>query len=78
MNFLAPVEHTMIFYKLQHRIIKPLEQFAAHFRKDRRHPFPMNIKLFEKYITRSVKAIFNYFADKTNKGEITIVVEGQQ
>jgi 16S rRNA (cytidine1402-2'-O)-methyltransferase len=79
LEVLSQEERTMIFYESPHRLIKTLEQFAAHFGEERQASVSRELsKLFEETINGSLKEIINYFAEKIIKGEIVIVVEGQK
>jgi 16S rRNA (cytidine1402-2'-O)-methyltransferase len=58
----------MIFYESPHRLIKTLEQFAAHFGEERQASVSRELsKLFEETINGSLKEIINYFAEKIIK-----------
>jgi len=79
LEFLAQEERTMIFYESPHRLVKTLEQFAVQFGEERQASVSRELtKLFEETINGSLKEIISYFAEKTIKGEIVIVVEGQK
>ncbi len=79
LEVLSQEERTMIFYESPHRLIKTLEQFAAHFGEERQASVSRELsKVFEETINGSLKEIISYFAEKTIKGEIVIVVEGQK
>ncbi|WP_234733550.1 16S rRNA (cytidine(1402)-2'-O)-methyltransferase [Tellurirhabdus bombi] len=69
---------TMIFYESPHRLLKTLEQFAEYFGPDRPASVSRELtKLFEETIRGTLQEIITYFAEKTIKGEIVIVVQGK-
>jgi 16S rRNA (cytidine1402-2'-O)-methyltransferase len=76
---LAAEERTMIFYESPHRLLKTLEQFAEYFGLERQGSVSRELtKVYEETINGSLTEIINYFAEKTIKGEIVIVIEGQK
>ncbi|AEI51824.1 16S rRNA (cytidine(1402)-2'-O)-methyltransferase [Runella slithyformis] len=71
-------ERTMIFYESPHRLLKSLEQFAEYFGADRQASVSRELtKLFEETIRGTLTEIIAYFAEKTIKGEIVIIVAGK-
>lgn len=71
-------ERTMIFYESPHRLLKSLEQFSEYFGADRQASVSRELtKLFEETIRGTLTEIIAYFAEKTIKGEIVIVVAGK-
>ncbi|ODS84442.1 MAG: 16S rRNA (cytidine(1402)-2'-O)-methyltransferase [Cytophagaceae bacterium SCN 52-12] len=69
---------TMIFYESPHRLLKSLQQFAAYFGADRQASVSREIsKHFEETVRGSLNEIIAYFAEKTIKGEIVIVIAGE-
>lgn len=79
LEILSQEERTMIFYESPHRLVKTLEQFAQHFGDERPASVSRELtKVFEETINGSLREIITYFAEKTIKGEIVIVVEGQK
>lgn len=71
-------ERTMIFYESPHRLLKSLEQFAEYFGADRQASVSRELtKLFEETARGTLTEIIAYFAEKTIKGEIVIVVAGK-
>lgn len=71
-------ERTMIFYESPHRLLKSLEQFAEYFGADRQASVSRELtKLYEETIRGTLTEIIAYFAEKTIKGEIVIVVAGK-
>ena len=70
---------TMVFYESPHRLLKSLEQFAEYFGDDRPASVSRELtKVFEENIQGSLREIIAYFAQKTVKGEIVIVVGGKE
>ncbi|RRB02893.1 16S rRNA (cytidine(1402)-2'-O)-methyltransferase [Larkinella rosea] len=75
---LAEESRTMIFYESPHRLIKSLTQFAEVFGPDRPASVSRELtKLFEETVRGTIQEIITYFAEKTIKGEIVIVVQGK-
>lgn len=76
---LVDESRTMIFYESPHRLLKCLEQFAEHFGEDRPASVSRELtKLYEENVRGSLREIITYFAEKTVKGEIVIVVGGKK
>ena len=72
---LAQIPHTLIFYESPHRLLKTLEQFKSVFGPD----CPVSVsreltKIHEETIRGSLAEVINYFANKTVKGEIVIIL----
>ncbi len=75
---LAEEERTMIFYESPHRLLKALEQFSAFFGPDRQACVSRELtKIYEENVRGTLHEIITYFAEKTIKGEIVIVVAGK-
>ncbi len=75
---LSAEERTMVFYESPHRLLKALEQFKTYFGPDRQACVSRELsKMFEENIRGTVQEIIDYFAEKTIKGEIVIVVAGK-
>ncbi|MFC5408966.1 16S rRNA (cytidine(1402)-2'-O)-methyltransferase [Larkinella bovis] len=71
-------ERTMIFYESPHRLLKTLTQFSEVFGPERPASVSRELtKLFEETVRGSIQEIIAYFAEKTIKGEIVIVVQGK-
>ncbi len=69
---------TMIFYESPHRLLKSLQQFAEYFGADRQASVSREIsKHFEETARGTLHEIIAYFAEKTIKGEIVIVIAGE-
>ncbi|GAB3898503.1 16S rRNA (cytidine(1402)-2'-O)-methyltransferase [Larkinella knui] len=75
---LADETRTMVFYESPHRLVKSLTQFAEIFGPDRPASVSRELtKLFEETVRGSIQEIITYFAEKTIKGELVIVVQGK-
>lgn len=76
---LAEESRTMVFYESPHRLLKSLEQFTEYFGEDRPASVSRELtKVFEENVRGSLREIITYFAEKTVKGEIVIVVGGKE
>ncbi|GAA4456662.1 16S rRNA (cytidine(1402)-2'-O)-methyltransferase [Nibrella saemangeumensis] len=76
---LANEERTMIFYESPHRLLKSLEQFSQYFGSDRQASVSRELtKIYEETVRGTLPEIIAYFAEKTIKGEIVIVVQGKE
>jgi 16S rRNA (cytidine1402-2'-O)-methyltransferase len=75
---LVSEERTMIFYESPHRLVKALQQFAEYFGADRQVCVSRELtKIYEENIRGTLTEVTAYFADKTVKGEIVIVLAGK-
>ncbi len=76
---LAEEERTMIFYESPMRLVKTLEEFATWFGAERICSVSRELtKLFEENKRGPLAEVAAYFAQKTVKGEIVIVVAGKE
>ncbi|GHB80580.1 16S rRNA (cytidine(1402)-2'-O)-methyltransferase [Persicitalea jodogahamensis] len=76
---LAEENRTMIFYESPHRLLKSLAQLAEYFGEDRQASVSRELtKLYEENVRGTLTEIITYFAEKTVKGEIVIVVAGKK
>lgn len=74
---LALESRTMIFYESPHRLLKTLEQFSEYFGVERKACVARELtKIFEENIRGTLQEIIAYYEQKTIKGEIVIIVEG--
>ena len=74
---LVEEEKTMIFYESPHRLIKALEQFSETFGANRLVSVSREIsKLHEENIRGTIEEIIQHFKEKTVRGEIVIIVAG--
>jgi 16S rRNA (cytidine1402-2'-O)-methyltransferase len=75
---LSDEERTMIFYESPVRLVKTLEELAGYFGADRPCCVCRELtKLYEENKRGSLSEVAAYFAEKTVKGEIVIVVAGK-
>lgn len=75
---LAHEERTMIFYESPMRLVKTLEDFATYFGEDRPCSVSRELtKMFEENKRGTLKEVAAYFATKTVKGEIVVIVAGK-
>jgi 16S rRNA (cytidine1402-2'-O)-methyltransferase len=78
LNALKEEERTMIFYESPFRLVKTLEQFAEAFGPERRASVSRELsKMFEENKRGTLQELAEYFAAKTVKGEIVIVIQGK-
>jgi 16S rRNA (cytidine1402-2'-O)-methyltransferase len=70
-------ERTMLFYESPMRLVKTLEEFITYFGEGRLCAVSRELtKLFEENKRGTLKEVAAYFKEKTVKGEIVIVVAG--
>jgi len=70
-------KRTMIFFESPYRLIKTLEQFKSLFGPERLISISRELtKIHEETVTGSLEEVFQYFSDKTTKGEIVIILSG--
>jgi 16S rRNA (cytidine1402-2'-O)-methyltransferase len=70
-------DRTMIFYESPVRLIKTLQDFIQHFGADRACCVSRELtKMFEENKRGPLEDVFNYFKEKSVKGEIVIIVAG--
>lgn len=75
---LAEEERTLIFYESPMRLVKTLKDFITYFGPDRGCSVSRELtKLFEENKRGTLQEVHDYFAAKTVKGEIVLVVEGK-
>jgi 16S rRNA (cytidine1402-2'-O)-methyltransferase len=76
---LALEERTMIFYESPYRLVKTLTQFKEYFGADRPASVSRELtKMFEETINGTLTEILLHFQSKEVKGEIVLVVGGNQ
>lgn len=74
---LATEERTMIFYESPLRLVKTLKEMAGYFGADRPCSVSRELtKMFEETKRGTLQEVYQYFEQKTVKGEIVIVVQG--
>jgi len=75
---LSAEERTMIFYESPMRLVKTLQELSGYFGADRHCCVCRELtKLYEENKRGSLSEVATYFAEKTVKGEIVIVVAGK-
>lgn len=76
---LATEERTMIFYESPVRLVKTLEDFITVFGEERQCCVSRELtKMFEENKRGTLKEVAAYFKSKTVKGEIVIIVAGNE
>lgn len=72
-------QRTMVFYESPHRLIKTLQQFVEHFGEERKAAVTRELtKIYEETIRGSLLELLIYYKSHTVKGEIVIIVEGNE
>jgi len=75
---LSDESRTIIFYESPHRLIKFLGQLTEIFGADRRISVSRELtKLHEETINGTVTEVINYYAERSIKGELVVVVAGK-
>ncbi len=70
-------KRTIIVYESPHRLIKALEQFVEFLGEERRISVSRELtKIYEETITGTAKEVLEFFKQKGVKGEIVIILEG--
>lgn len=76
---MAEEERTMVFYESPMRLVKTLKDFIEYFGAGRQCSVSRELtKIYEENKRGSLQEVTNYFASKTIKGEIVIVVAGKK
>jgi 16S rRNA (cytidine1402-2'-O)-methyltransferase len=76
---LAAEERTIIFYESPHRLIKSLEEMIKYFGADRQCCVSRELtKIYEENVRGTLQEVCNHFKEKEIKGEIVIVVAGNE
>ncbi len=75
---LAQEERTMVFYESPMRLVKTLNEFVQYFGAARQCCISRELtKKFEENKRGTLQEVHDYFAAKTVKGEIVIVLQGK-
>lgn len=75
---LAGETRTMVFYESPYRLVKALEEFKEHFGVTRKVCVSRELtKMFEENFRGTTEEAVKHFSAKTVKGEIVIILEGQ-
>lgn len=70
-------KRTIIVYESPHRLIKALEQFVEFLGEERKISVSRELtKIYEETITGTAKEVLEFFKQKGVKGEIVIILEG--
>ena len=76
---LATENRTIILYESPYRLVKALGEFAQYLGNERQASVSREIsKMFEETKRGTLKELAVYFSQKTVKGEIVIVIEGNK
>jgi 16S rRNA (cytidine1402-2'-O)-methyltransferase len=76
---LATEERTMIFYESPLRLVKTLADLISYFGASRQCSVSRELtKMFEENARGTLQEVHDHFQSKTVKGEIVIIVEGQE
>lgn len=76
---LAEEERTIVFYESPMRLVKTLQECIQYFGAERQCCVSRELtKMFEENKRGTLLEVHGYFATKTVKGEIVVVVEGYQ
>jgi 16S rRNA (cytidine1402-2'-O)-methyltransferase len=68
----------MVFYESPYRLVKALEQFSEFFGADRQVSVCREIsKVHEESVRGSLSEVIAHFKDVPPKGEIVVIVAGQ-
>jgi 16S rRNA (cytidine1402-2'-O)-methyltransferase len=79
LKILAEEERTIILYESPMRLVKTIAQLIEYLGEDRRCCVSRELtKKFEENKRGSLKEVHDYFAGKSVKGEIVVVVEGKK
>jgi 16S rRNA (cytidine1402-2'-O)-methyltransferase len=77
MKALALETRTMIFYESPYRLVKTLSQFIEYFGENRKASVSRELtKKFEETVNGTLSELHAYFSKKEVKGEIVMVVAG--
>jgi 16S rRNA (cytidine1402-2'-O)-methyltransferase len=74
---LAAEERTIILYESPHRLVKSLQEMTEYFGADRMCCVSRELtKIYEENVRGTLQEVCNHFKEKDVKGEIVIVVAG--
>lgn len=74
---LAEEERTIVFYESPMRLVKTLQECIQYFGEERKCCVSRELtKMFEENKRGTLREVCDYFAAKSVKGEIVVVVEG--
>jgi 16S rRNA (cytidine1402-2'-O)-methyltransferase len=76
---LSEETRTMVFYESPFRLVKTLNELAAHFGPDREASVSRELsKLYEETIRGTLSFLSDHFTKKPPKGEIVLVISGMR
>ena len=76
---LATETRTLVFYESPMRLVKTLEDFIQYFGAERPCSVSRELtKIYEENVRGTLTEVHAHFKDKTVKGEIVVVVGGQE
>ncbi len=79
MKKLAEEERTMVFYESPIRLVKTLNEFIQYFGAERQCCVSRELtKKFEENKRGNLQEVYDYFKEKSVKGEIVIVLDGKK
>lgn len=74
---MAKAQNTLVFYESPHKLIKLLEQMIPIFGAQRKIAIVRELsKLYESTFRGTLEEAFDFFSQKSPKGEFVIIVEG--
>ncbi|MFO8128803.1 MAG: 16S rRNA (cytidine(1402)-2'-O)-methyltransferase [Bacteroidales bacterium] len=74
---LSLLKHTIILYESPHRLLKTLEQLAAHFGPGRQASVSRELtKIHEETVRGNLEEITGHFLSRGVKGECVIIISG--
>lgn len=74
---LSELKHSIVLYESPHRLLKTLSQLIEFFGAERRASVSRELtKMHEENVRGSLQEVFDHFNSKSIKGEIVIVVAG--
>lgn len=77
LKFLVEESRTIIFYESPHKLLRTLKDLSEHFGSERKASVSREIsKMFEETKRGTLQELFQYFTEKTPKGEFVLIVDG--
>jgi 16S rRNA (cytidine1402-2'-O)-methyltransferase len=79
LKVLADEERTIVLYESPFRLLKTLGQFIENFGSERKVSVSRELtKIHEETVRGTLSELYDYYINKTIKGEIVIVIEGKK
>ncbi len=79
LKMLSELQNTVILYESPHRLVKTLEQMMPFFGNTRNVCVAREIsKMYESFVRGSLEEVFEIYKNQNIKGEIVIIVEGNE